>query len=97
MLNHTVIEGCFHEDGTLLNFVGTKKAANKTFVVEINNKDDFYLGDLKWRGGWRKYAFYPAPNVAFDNNHLYEIIQFAQKLTKDKLACDRDRRKTNDK
>ena len=40
-----------------LKFTKFKYDHKKTFDVRVHNHDGFWLGDIKWNGGWRKYIF----------------------------------------
>jgi len=47
----------------------------KTRNIAVNSADGtFWLGQIKWFGRWRRYAFFPAPEMVFDVYCLNEII-----------------------
>lgn len=39
------------------------------------------LGNVKWFGHWRRYAFYPRPGCVFDPGCLREIADFCEGVT----------------
>ncbi len=51
-----------------------------------DEEKDFWLGDIKWRGGWRKYAFFPERDTTFEASCLRDIADFCEKQTKEHLA-----------
>ena len=44
---------------------------------------DFWLGDVKWRGPWRKYAFFPDRDTLFEEECLRAIAQFCEDKTRE--------------
>lgn len=53
----------------------------KTRVFHIHNKETrTFLGYIKWYGGFRKYSFFPEPNMVFEATCLQDIIDFIQEL-----------------
>lgn len=40
------------------------------------------IGTVKWFGRWRKYAFFPEPNMVFEEVCMGEISEFDVALTK---------------
>lgn len=41
-----------------------------------------WLGDVKWFGRWRRYAFFPAPETVFERTCLRDIANFCDAQTK---------------
>ncbi len=41
------------------------------------------LGNIKWYGGWKKYAFYPETGCIFEEDCMRDIIEFIVKETKE--------------
>ncbi len=53
----------------------------KTQVWEIHSrKGHGYLGDVRWLGRWRCYAFFPAQNTVFNKTCLKDIQEFIDQL-----------------
>ena len=47
-----------------------------------DEEKDFWLGDVKWRGSWRKYIFSPSSDTVFEADCLRDIAQFCEDSTK---------------
>jgi hypothetical protein len=62
---------------------GGKSASGKTDIFEVRNADgSFYLGQISWMGGWRKYCFFPYSSTTFDPDCLREIADFCEFRTR---------------
>lgn len=48
----------------------------KTPVYFVDSKQGAHLGEIKWYGPWRCYAFYPAGGTIFDKSCLKDIEKF---------------------
>lgn len=57
----------------------------KTDVFVIFN-GDIYLGLIKWRGSFRKYAFFPEADTVWDSSCLREVIEFCDNLMKERKS-----------
>lgn len=65
-----------------LQFVDARKSdSGKTTIWTIKNLNGSPLGTISWKGQWRKYCFFPAPDTVFDLNCLKEIIDFLKEQT----------------
>ena len=57
----------------------------KTKIWRVRNKEnDSILGEIKWYGAWRKYAFFAnvvADNIIFEQVCLRNIADFVEKAT----------------
>jgi hypothetical protein len=55
----------------------------KIFLVKTLDSDSF-LGVIKWYGAWRKYCFFPTPDVqtVYEWICLRDIADFCQEETK---------------
>jgi hypothetical protein len=40
-----------------------------------------YLGEVKWKSSWRKYAFFPPPDRVFEEDCLRDIAKFCEEET----------------
>lgn len=65
-----------------LTFVETQHPAKKTKTFEIANN----LGTIKWYAPWRRYCFFPKPEVLFDAKCLQEIISFIDKQMEERKS-----------
>lgn len=39
------------------------------------------LGEIKWFGRWRKYCFFPAPDMVFEQDCLRDVSLFMEQRT----------------
>lgn len=60
----------------------------KTEKFTVDSVKGFNLGEIKWYGAWRQYAFFPSTYSVFNRDCLYDIISFINELMV--------RRKTNE-
>jgi hypothetical protein len=44
------------------------------------------LGQIRWHGPWRKYAFFAYPNTLFETNCLRDLIAFIDKQMAERKA-----------
>lgn len=51
----------------------------KKFNVHAN-EGMYYLGEIKWRSGWRRYAFFPSKDTLYESQCLRDIADFLDKL-----------------
>lgn len=64
-----------------------KPVDKKTDVYRIHAKDgNVLLGEVKWFGAWRKYAFYPATCTVFETDCLTDIVKFINRLMNERKA-----------
>lgn len=59
---------------TFVELVGRK--TNKWIVS--NSLNDEPLGDIRWFGRWRQYAFFPLDNLVFEKTCLRSIADFCE-------------------
>lgn len=52
------------------------------FAVRVSGSRDEYLGSVKWFPRWRRYAFFPLPQTAFEATCLGEIAKFVSEQTR---------------
>lgn len=45
-----------------------------------NKEHESLIGEVRWYGGFRKYSFFPASNIVFENQCLKDIASFLEKL-----------------
>ena len=51
----------------------------KTSVWNVLSKEGGEtLGQVRWYGRWRKYAFFPRPNTLYENDCLRDIAGFIE-------------------
>lgn len=53
----------------------------KTFIADIRSNEGVLLGQVKWYGAWRQYAFYPEPDTIFNAGCLQDLDEFLQRVT----------------
>ena len=54
----------------------------KTSIWDVMTKDTaIILGQVKWYGAWRKYAFFPGAEMIFEEQCLGDIIIFMKTRT----------------
>lgn len=59
----------------------------KTFRWQVVTKDhQLVLGEVRWAGRWRSYAFFPSPDTMFETVCLGEIADFVRQRTEDHRA-----------
>ena len=51
---------------------------------------DCWLGEIKWRGPWRKYAFFPERDTLYEADCLRDIAQFCEDRTKEHKEAKRN-------
>lgn len=55
----------------------------KTFVWQVISKQNASkLGEIRWFGRWRKYAFYASAQCVFEETCLRSIATFIEERTK---------------
>jgi hypothetical protein len=59
-------------------------SSGKTKVWDVATKEDAedLIGEIKWFGPWRCYAFYPFEKTVFEKTCLRDIADFCEKQTK---------------
>ncbi len=56
----------------------------KTFQFTIRTSDEkIMLGEIKWFGRWRRYAFFPLSLTVFEWECMQTISNVCERLTKD--------------
>ena len=64
----------------------SKSGKTSIWLVYSNKEDaihpDLSLGEISWRGGWRKYAFFPDTDTVFEADCLRDLAQFCEDQTK---------------
>ena len=55
----------------------------KTKIYGVwSKKSGGILGEIKWFGRWRQYAFFPRPETIFNTECLNDIISYIEVLRK---------------
>lgn len=68
--------------GKWICFTDISIDTQKTKRFMVNNKEsNAALGEIKWYGGFRKYSFYPFPDMVFEEQCLRDITTFLKLLT----------------
>ena len=70
--------------GLWIDFVGPMPSASgKTEQWIVAAKDGgAELGEVRWFGRWRKYAFYPSANCVFEQDCLRAIAEFCERQSR---------------
>lgn len=58
-----------------------EEATGKTRRFTISSARGAVLGEIKWYGAWRQYAFWPAPRTIFNKGCLSDITNWLRTLT----------------
>ena len=71
-------------EGKWINFLFIEKSdSGKTDIFKVVNKEtNVSLGGIMWYGPWRKYAFFPNPDMVFESQCLMDITNFLNELMK---------------
>lgn len=60
--------------------------SGKTKMWEVYSSKDgdsgVWLGDIRWTGRWRRYAFYPGSDMMFEHGCLRDLADFCEQQTK---------------
>ncbi len=65
-----------------LKFVEAEPAAKTRKVHVVNKHDDVCIGNIGWFGRWRRYAFFPLPEMVFEQDCLRDIAGQIEEMTK---------------
>lgn len=52
----------------------------KKYFVSTNDFESIKLGEVKWFGRWRQYAFFPEPDTVFEHQCMKDIVVFMEDL-----------------
>lgn len=59
-----------------------KSPSGKTDVYAVVNVGGTNLGEVRWRGQWRGYAFYPDPDTLYEQHCMRTIADWLEDLTR---------------
>jgi hypothetical protein len=63
--------------GKYLEMTAYMPAGRKTLVWEVKNRiRNILLGEIRWFGRWRQYAFFPAKDTVFNVDCMADIAAF---------------------
>lgn len=68
----------------------TKSRVTEVWTV-VAKDGNFVLGEVKWFGRWRGYAFFPNMDTAYESQCMGDIAEFIKGLN----ARHREQRKSN--
>jgi hypothetical protein len=57
----------------------SEKPKTKVYGI-FNNKNDHFLGEIKWYFNWRQYCFFPVLDTVYSHNCLENIIDFIKNI-----------------
>lgn len=71
-------------NGTHIQFLHAGPSdSGKTSLWDVRTNDGSLLGEVRWFGRWRKYAFYPRGDTLFEQTCLREIAEFIEMRTRE--------------
>jgi hypothetical protein len=76
----------FRNLGTMNGSTGYQRKTNIYEVLEKGGGLTARLGEIRWFGRWRKYAFYPADATIYEETCMRDIAQFIEEETKARRA-----------
>lgn len=59
----------------------------------ISKRDDICIGNIKWYGGWRCYAFFPEQGTLYEQQCLRYIASFCESLTNKWKEIQKEKKK----
>ena len=62
-------------------FEEQSSGARVTKVWKASSASGTFLGWVKWWAHWRRYCFFPGPDLLFDANCLWDIADFVKQQT----------------
>ncbi len=70
------------EESKWIRFQLADKQNPKTKIWNVITKEDnFILGQIKWFGIWRQYAFFPVSDTVYEKICLNDISNFLKEQT----------------
>ena len=54
--------------------------------TKAGEADEVFLGTIKWFGRWRKYAFFPEPELVFEEECMRDIATVIEQATREHRA-----------
>lgn len=57
-------------------------ASGKTSIWDVHTLDRAWLGQVKWFGPWRKYAYFPLSGTLYEPDCLRDLAQFCEDSTR---------------
>ncbi len=69
-----------------ISFVNKRASTSgKTSIYDVmTNDDEFKLGEIRWLGRWRQYAFFPTAETVYEKTCLGDIREFLLYLMKER-------------
>ena len=83
----------FRNHGTMNGSRGPQRKTNIYEVLEKGGGITSRLGEIRWFGRWRKYAFYPVGGTLYEETCMREIALFCQQETRLYNKQAREKRK----
>jgi hypothetical protein len=73
-------------------YQGPSKSGRTEVWTIVAVEDDFELGQIKWYGPWRMYAWFPEPNTVYESTCLRDIANIRDALNeRHKIARSQSR------
>jgi len=70
--------------------------SGKTKIFKVLAADNLPLGEIRWYGQWRKYAFFPLGGTLWEQDCLRKVADFCERQSKQIRQDWAKRRKTRD-
>ena len=61
-----------------IKFVLIKEGEKTNVWRVVTEERNEVLGEIKWLGRWRKYAFFPSPETVYEDDCLKDIAEFIE-------------------
>jgi hypothetical protein len=65
-----------------ITWAGPSKSGKTSIYIVRTTDGHVVLGEVRWFGRWRKYAFYPDPNTVYEQDCLRDIATFCEDITR---------------
>jgi hypothetical protein len=82
-----------HVYGTWIEFirVGNSESGKTTIwdILTTAGMGQDAIGEVKWFGPWRQYAFFPSPDTIYEKTCLSEIAAFCRELMEERKTLKR--------
>jgi hypothetical protein len=69
-------------------------AKRKTSVFLVATKDEIPIGCIKWLGRWRKYAFFPGIDTAYEQDCLHDLARVLDIIMERHRALQKQRKES---
>lgn len=78
--------------GKWIEMLIIKKGDKTSKYAVINSENRNTIGEIKWYGAFRQYAFFPMMNTVYERHCLRDISQFLAKLMLDRKIKEQEQK-----